>query len=317
MKIFSKATLKLTAMYTAVLFLISISFSFVIAFTTNHEIKRPIDGPPHSFVVVKTDETVQRLFRERAKVVDGRITAALVLVNVAVLLLGATGSYFLARLTLRPIERAMAEQARFVSDASHELRTPLAAMAMENEVALRDKKLGRKDLRDQLASNLEEVDKLRALTDYLLQLNQDEPITTSNIDAVPIITAAIDRVKKSAAARQIIIKNQAETLTMNTNVTSLTEILAIVLDNAIKYSPAKSRIEIATKNRQIIVRDHGAGIATADLPHIFDRFYRAEKSRTSEGYGLGLALARHLAEKSNLKITATNHRTGGAEFHIS
>jgi two-component system sensor histidine kinase MprB len=101
----------------------------------------------------------------------------------------------------------------------------------------------------------------------------------------------------------------------------LSKIIAILLDNAVKYSPAKSRVTVVAGASQISIIDQGSGIPEEDLPHIFERFYRAEKSRTSEGFGLGLSLAEKLADKIGVKIEASNHHgadgtVAGAKFTI-
>lgn len=315
MKLFNSARLKLTAIYTAILLLISISFSIVIAVTAAREIDRPFDRPPA--VIRNIDQqAMDDIFRQRAESARLRIALVLTFVNVGVLILGLAGSYFLARWTLRPIEKAMADQARFVSDASHELRTPLAAIAMENEVILRESKSNAKNLRLQIQSNLDEIGKLQKLTNYLLELNQDETIEFSRADLAAIARDAIKINAKAAAVKKIIIKNQIQPQPIVTNANALTEILSILINNAVKYSPEKSEISIAKQLDEILVIDQGSGLAEVDLPHIFDRFYRAEKSRTSEGYGLGLALARSLAERIGAKITAANNREKGATFSV-
>jgi signal transduction histidine kinase len=324
MKLFDKAALKLTAIYTGVLLLISICFSIVVALTAANEMGRPFERPPK--IVVETQsgdvnvDVIERVLRERTRQTNGQIALALVLTNLGVAVLGGLGAYFLARLTLKPIERAMESQARFVSDASHELKTPLAAIQMENEVTLREKNLGPAKLRAQIASNLEEVGKLRALTDYLLKLSQDETIEIGDVNVAAVIDDALKRTKKSAAAKNIELtfaKDDHTEIIWRVNAEALCEILTIVLDNAVKYSPPKSTVQIVADNAQIAIIDQGPGIAAADLPHIFDRFYRAEKSRTTDGYGLGLSLAQNLAEKIGLKILAENNKTGGATFRVN
>jgi signal transduction histidine kinase len=340
MKLFNKATLKLTAIYTAVLMVISVGFSIAVGAAAAHEMNRPFE---RSRIIIQSSpkDILEQEFRARAAQANGRIAAVLVLVNFGVLIIGAGGSYFLARWTLRPIEKAFARETRFVSDASHELRTPLAAIQMENEVMLRDENTGKIELRAQIASNLEEIDKLRALTDYLLRLNQDEVLKLSDVNITTIVHKTIKNAKKVAATKEISIvaetplqapslqsmnttartelavKAADSDITWRTNAEALTEILAILLDNAIKYSPPKSTITVAAADSQITISDQGPGIAPDDLPHIFERFYRAEKSRTTDGYGLGLSLAKHLADEMNLNIEARNNPSDGANFTIS
>jgi signal transduction histidine kinase len=235
--------------------------------------------------------------------------------------LGAGFSFLLARWTLKPIEEAMEKESRFVADASHELRTPLAVLQTENEVTLRDKNLTQKKLQEQVKSNLGEIQKLRHLTDYLLEMSTNSSIELTQTDLSDVISAAEERVQSSAKSKYIIIARHIQPGIITTNQEALSQIVAILLDNAIKYAPAKSRVVITADNTKISVTDQGEGIAEEDLPHIFERFYRAEKSRTSEGFGLGLSLAHNLAEKLHVKLSAENvvqdGKIVGAQFVIT
>ena len=107
---------------------------------------------------------------------------------------------------------------------------------------------------------------------------------------------------------------------LNTNEDALSEIVYIFLDNAVKYAPANSTVEIYSSDKKSIsVRDHGSGIADKDLPNIFNRFYRADESRNSEGFGLGLSLASRMAEQLNGKVQAANNsgkNAPGATFTV-
>jgi signal transduction histidine kinase len=313
---FDRATLKLTAVYTAILMVISLAFSVAIFTIATREIGRPLAHPTKIVMESPKGETFERIFRERTRMVSGQLAWSLVFINVVILISGAAVSYVLARLTMKPIKAAFDRESRFVSDASHELRTPLAAMKTENEVLLRDKSVAKSDLRAALHSNLEEVDKLRRLTDYLLQMNSTEPIAMSDVDLVAATATAVERVKTAARARKITIDSQIAGGHIRANAEAVTSILAILLDNAVKYSPDKTTVVVGRDETSLFVRDNGSGVAATDLPHIFERFYRAEKSRTTDGYGLGLALAQDLAAKMNMKITARNNDDGGATFGL-
>jgi len=237
------------------------------------------------------------------------------LTNVAVLVIGGAASLYMARRTLGPIEQAMEAQARFTADASHELRTPLTAMQTEIEVALRDKNMSAQEGRELLASNLEEVNKLRSLSNGLLALaNQDkENFVPKPVSTKTILNAATSRTAKAATQKQITIDNRADNLSVHGDHDGLTQLFAILLDNAIKYSPVGTNIEITStvkgSNAHISVADHGDGIKPEDLPHIFDRLYRADRSRSKEqidGYGLGLSIAKKIVELHKGAIDVTS-----------
>jgi len=321
-KLFNRATVKLTLIYTAILLAISICFSVAIGVAASQAAGRPFDRPPQIVTFSDgTNGTFAPVMQEHIREVNEEIFAALLLINLGVLILGAGLSFLLAHWTLKPIEQAMAEESRFVADASHELRTPLAVMITENEVTLRDKSADKNDFREQVSSNLAEAQKLQNLANYLLEMNNaDATVEFAENDLTEIIDDAISRIESKATAKKIKIVREIQPVKLTTNAETLSEIVAIILDNAVKYSPAKSEVKIVANAIEIAVSDAGGGMNAEDLPHIFERFYRAEQSRTSEGFGLGLSLAQNLANKIHAKISAENiakdDRTIGAKFTI-
>lgn len=258
-----------------------------------------------------------------------RLALQLFYFNGVILALGTGLSYWLARRTLQPIEDALQAQARFAADASHELRTPLAAMQSEIEVALRDPKLSRQDAAALLNSNLEEVAKLRTLADGLLRLARSEraDIPHDRVELSDIAQKAIASVAASAAGSNIIITNDipsADDLAATGDITALSELVVILLDNAIKYSPAHTTIRLtawaAPSTVHLAVADHGQGIDPADLPHIFDRFYRADPARSPinvPGTGLGLSLARQIVELHGGSIHVASTVGQGSTFTVN
>lgn len=256
-----------------------------------------------------------------------RLALQLFYFNGVILALGTGLSYWLARRTLQPIEDALQSQARFAADASHELRTPLAAMQSEIEVALRDPKLSREDAAVLLNSNLEEVAKLRTLADGLLRLARSErsDIPTVRVGLANIAQNAVAGVAASAASRQITVANDVpDGLATTGDATALSELIVILLDNAIKYSPEHTTIRLtawsAPNTVHLSVADQGQGIDPADLPHIFDRFYRADPARSPinvPGTGLGLSLARQIVELHSGSIHVASTVGHGSTFTVN
>lgn len=325
MKIFRSATFKLTAFYTAILMVICIGFSVVLYRTSVDSLGEGMPlGADWRQAIARPSEfdQLRQVYIDDA---SHRLASKLVGINLVMLAFAAGVSYYLARRTLEPIEKAMEAQGRFTSDASHELRTPLAVMQSEIEVALRDDGLGKSDLRKLLQSNLEEVEKLRGLSDRLLRLSSAE----KTIDLVPasledIAIAATTRVVAQAQAKNITVDNLVKPLQIQADPASLADALVILLDNAIKYSPEGSKITLDSSQNdgQAVVRvvDEGIGIKASDLPHIFDRFYRADTSRTSQnvtGYGLGLPIAQQIVEQHSGLISVTSLPGRGTTFTLS
>jgi len=328
---FRSATFKLTMWYLAIITVISLSFSVVIYHLATGELQA---GLQHQTLRIYQDFPVfngSPLLRSDRDIDAGthHIFWQLFYFNILVVVLAGITSYFLARLTLEPIEAAHARQARFTADVSHELRTPLTALKMTSEVALLDPKASKDELRDALSSNLEEVTKMDLLINNLLRLTRLDADTVQAsfkpLQTTDIITAATEQVSQQAAGKDITISTTGKDLPVYGDRDSLIQLLVILLDNAIKYSPAKSQVEIETKpdgdHTLVIVRDHGQGMTPDVLPHVFDRFYRADASRTkttpTEGYGLGLSIAKLISDTHNANITLTSRPTQGTTATIT
>jgi signal transduction histidine kinase len=219
----------------------------------------------------------------------------------------------------------MEAQARFSSDASHELRTPLAALRAHNEVEASNPQLTVAEARKVMRSSIEQTIKLEQLSDGLLQLSRGE---TGGLDTRPvpldeIVSKAINQVIPRAQSKRISIHDEVADVIIRGDIQSLIQAATILLDNAVKYSNAGSTIRIKGyregKAAILSVQDNGIGIAKADLPHIFERFYRADNARTKQGehgYGLGLSIAQKIIEHHNGKITVQSIVGKGTTFTI-
>ena len=326
---YKSATLKMTVQYLALVMAISLIFSAVIyhfatdalAWGLHNQTARIYEEFPvfsdNPFFVHDNDVDISA----------HRILLNLAYFNVLVLVVAGFVSYWLARLTLRPIEAASEQQKRFVADASHELRTPVTALKMSTEVALMDTGAPKSDLRQALASNLEEANKLETLLNSLLRLSHLEAngmeLHMAEIAVTDILRPALERVEKSAAAKRISINN---TIPTNGSVAgdeaSLIQVLVILLDNAIKYSPARSTVTVTSQTKgnetTVTVSDPGVGIKKEALEHVFDRFYRADNARSGDnGYGLGLAIAKHIMDLHHGTITLTSTHGKGTRASIT
>lgn len=325
---FHSATLKLTGWYLLILMTISLIFSIVIHNIASNELGDRLEQLQNRFernsLIVPYDPTLHNpgytAFRidqdARAK---ANLLVSLLYVNLLIFVAGGAGSYLLARRTLRDIEAAHDAQSRFTSDASHELSTPLAAMKSEIEVALRDKAASKSELRETLESNLEEVNKLANLSQTLLQIARSEHsgLEMSSVALPPIVKAVVKRYDRPG--KRIEIKVAGSVPPVSANRASIEELVTILVDNALKYSPSESLVTVRVGKRSgkasLEITNTGKGISEKDLPYIFDRFYRADSSRTGgskSGYGLGLALAKKIVEIHNGELSASsapNHAT--------
>lgn len=322
---FNKASIRLTAWYVAILMALSLTFSGWLYMEATQEVRTGLNAQLlRPFVNVLPREEVTTYLNNQYDASRMRIIGSLALFNVGVLIAGSLLSYFLARRQLQPIERALEAQNRFTADASHELRTPLTTMKTEIEVALRDDKLPAKDAKMLLESNVEEIDRLSKLVDGLLVLarNGDKPEVTLT-DLAPITQKAVARFRPVAKRRDITLATQIADVSALAEAQHIDTILGVLLDNAIKYSPKKSTVTTALAVHDnaacLTVHNQGPGISADDLPHIFERFYRADTSRTGgskAGHGLGLSIAEKLAQNMNGTIAVRSSAQDGTAFTV-
>lgn len=322
-KHFSSAIFKLTAWYMLIIALICVGFSFIIYGLSSAEFDRRLPADPNVGAMQQVDPNVLEDIRAaRASDARSRLAASLIVVNACALTIGGFGSYFLARRTLSPIQDASRAQGRFISDASHELRTPLAVMQSEIEISLRGKP-GKAELEALATSNLEEVNRLRELSDRLLQLSSGGNIPLSNVGIEDAVIEAVTPHFKKADEHAIEIINKTDASVAYANADSLKDVVSILIDNAIKYSPDKTKITVASSTRGrnvfIDVTDQGRGIDARDIPFVFDRFYRADVSRTNrdvKGQGLGLSIAKQITDRMHGDLSVKSTVNQGSTFTI-
>ncbi len=224
------------------------------------------------------------------------------------------------------LDDAFRRQRRFTADASHELRTPLTAIKGQAEVALqRDR--SPEAYRQTIGAINEEADRLIRLTGSLLSLARADAgqiaLSLDNVDVGDIVNSAAEHARPGAAAKnlQLLIEPGSQT-TIAADQDLLIQLLLNLLDNAIKYTPDGGRVTVSWELHDdavsLSVRDTGAGIAPEDIPHIFDRFYRADKarSRAAGGAGLGLSISRWIAEAHGGSISVQSEPEQGATFTV-
>lgn len=291
---FHSATLKLTVWYLLILMSVGLMFSIIIYQIASSEVDSRLENLRQTFQPEATIMAVKA---------QSSLFTSLVYMNLLFLAIGGIASYLMARRTLEPIERTHEAQSRFASDASHELRTPLAAMKTELEVALRDPSLTKKEMKELLESNLEEVNKLSQISQTLLLLSRLEHtgLSTSKIVINDIVRRSVERMDRGQG--RIIYSPVEKPLYIQANKVSIEELVTILIDNALKYSPKNSKVRVDLRRKgkkaQLQVHNTGRGIKPEELPYIFDRFYQVDESRSNSGktgFGLGLSLAKKIIE---------------------
>ncbi len=245
------------------------------------------------------------------------------LIDVILLVLGTTASYYFAKKTLHPIEEAHIAQTRFTADASHQLRTPLATMQSEIEVAMRNSKSTKSELESTLSSNLEEIARLNRLSTQLLLLTKIDNNSLSGSEFSWSKTISKKILNTESRYNMKISSNIKANISVRGEESLLSEVVTILLENAVKYADKKHpKIEVslskASKKNVLIISDNGPGIDLKDLPKIFDRFYRGKQTiENSSGNGLGLALAKEITEKHGGHISVNTKVGKGSSFSLT
>ncbi len=328
---FESARLKLTAWYLLIIMLISVFFSVAFYQSSTREVQILIDR-------IKMDEqkSKDRLFIFRDKpalpftVEDleaskQRILINLILIDGIIFVFAGAAGYFLAGRTLRPIKLMIDEQNQFISSSSHELRTPITSMRAEMEGSLMEKNISDKQARALIRSNLEELSELQELTNNLLQLAQVHSIQlekhNEDFSLKDVLLSVQKKVTPLAKKKNIICEFLLTDVTITGQEKNIREVFVILLENAIKYSPNGTQIKVSTKKTknavEVSVKDRGIGITATDLPRIFERFYRADKSRHKEGYGLGLSIAKKIVDIHNGVINVKSTEGKGSTFIVT
>jgi two-component system sensor histidine kinase MprB len=208
------------------------------------------------------------------------------------------------------VERARRAQRQLVADASHELRTPLASLRANVELlALGSDGADRSEL---VSDVLQQLDGLTMLVSQLIELAREE---LQEPEHAPV---ALDEVVSDTVRRmrqnypELEFAAELEPTTLLGARESLARAVSNLLDNAAKWSPDGGRVDVSLRDSRLEVRDHGPGIADADLPHVFERFYRGVGARERPGSGLGLAIVAQVVSSHGGEVRADRPAGGGA-----
>jgi two-component system, OmpR family, sensor histidine kinase CiaH len=251
-----------------------------------------------------------------------KLLAGLLIGGAGGLVLAGVGGWWLAGKSLRPVRVAFNRQHAFVSDASHELRTPLAVIRANAEF-LQQEQPENVEARDIVS----ETDRLSSLVDALLAVARDDDRSAKALH-MPVDLAEV--VEVTVASFQTVTTDHELELTHATpdelmvmgDREQLRQVLVILLDNAVRYTPAGGRIHVQAradgKEAVLTVHDTGIGIPEEALPRVFERFYRADdaRNRQSGGVGLGLAIARELVTRHSGRISVTSTDGAGSTFTV-
>jgi heavy metal sensor kinase len=291
-----------------------------------------------------------------------RLRALLLACTPIVILIAASGAYWLSRRALRPVtaiidaaqtisidnlsyrlavpqtgdelqrlsetwnavlarlEAAVNRLSQFTADASHELRTPLAVIRATAELAVR-KSRSPETYRAALQEVVAESDRMAQLVEDLLFLARCDSgagdMPHAPLELAATLNEACATIFPLAAAKEISLTTNLNPTATNGNQAALRRLALVLLDNAIKYTPNGGRVDVALNHNRLTVADTGIGIDPEALPHIFERFYQADPSRSNSGYGLGLAQAQSIATRHGAQIHVTSRPGEGSVFEVT
>jgi signal transduction histidine kinase len=324
------ARFRLTGWYLLIVFLVVSIFSLLIFQDLANELNRGYRAIENSIQTqpLSPGRTMflTRLFEELENAKQ-LVMVRLLVVDSFILATSGILAYFLAGKSLQPIGESIKKQKQFISDASHELKTPLTVMRSEIDVALRQKTISSKETKEILQSNLDEVVKMQNLTNYLLSLGKYEdtkrPTIKKTIDIKPLIEQVAKRHSREIKVKGLNLELKIQNAKITAEQESISELITILVDNAIKYTPT-GKITISTKQGRktvtIEVADQGIGIPPKDIDNIFNRFYRADISRSKDGtngFGLGLSIAKSIVEAHEGEICVKSKLGKGSKFIVT
>ena len=251
----------------------------------------------------------------------------LIIAIIVCIILILIASYILSRRTLKPIISSWKKQTEFVQNASHELRTPLTIIKAKQEKLLENPESKIIDKAEDISISLQETQRLTKLIKELMDIarsDSNEMVLNKQIfnldsDLEPLIMLYADTAKSQSKKMSLDFKYGE---TINADMNKIKQLMVILLDNSIKYTEVGDSIEVKTYKKDgkcyIEVNDTGIGMSKEDQEHIFERFYRSEKSRNREsgGMGLGLSLAYNIVRAHRGMIKVENNQTKGTKFVI-
>jgi len=244
------------------------------------------------------------------------------------LLLSFAGAWFLAGRSMGPIEQAFLRQQEFVADASHELRTPLTVIRSATDLLAQDVDRPLRENAELVQDVRDEIDRLQRLVGDLLTLARSDRgqlvLESAPLNTRVMAAEAIRRLSPLAQERgvEMVLDAPDPAPTVEADPDRLRQVLLILLDNALKHTPAGGRVACAVRQDDhhvvLEVTDTGSGIAPEHLPHLFERFYRADsaRARVDGGTGLGLAIAKALVDAHGGSIAIASELDRGTRVTV-
>ena len=235
-------------------------------------------------------------------------------------------SIWLSKYAAKPMEEAMEREKRFTTNISHDLKTPLTVIKMNNTLIARSPRVAGTELVQWTESTEEAVKRMQQMIEQMMELNELDHnyaiVVEDGVDLSQIVRELVKAMEPVAANRHVsLLSTEIQVgVLVRANSDYTSRIVAVLLDNAVKYEPEGGEVTVSLHSEtkggaELMVCNRDSRIRPEDMQHIFDRFWRGEKSRTSSGHGLGLPIAKKTAELMGAEITARSGE-GGTVFTV-
>jgi len=265
---------------------------------------------------------VGRLLTDQDRLLSQYLTGLLILGSASILVLAFT-SWVIAGRSIKPTQRAWDQQQQFISNASHELRTPLTILRANADYALRNPSIVERE--KSLQDIIEESDHMNRIVEDLLLLSRIDAkrlvLAAESVSLPDLLAETSHQVEVLASSKQVTLSLDPAEGTVRCDRFRLRQVLLILLDNALRFTPVGGTIRMGSENRgrEVVLHvvDNGRGIPAEHLEHIFERFYQVPgQSMESRGNGLGLSIAQGLVEAQHGKIIISSIPGTGTRVQI-
>ncbi|MEI7688634.1 MAG: HAMP domain-containing sensor histidine kinase [Candidatus Nomurabacteria bacterium] len=320
---FKKAVILLTIYYTTGVFIVLAIFNLMVYGLFTNSIKT---GDNERAEKINQQINGIKIKESSAKEMQDNLLNILLTSDAVILIITLLVAYLSSKRTLKPLEEAYKKQSRFVADAAHELRTPLSVMKAGGEVILRSNR-SKDEYTKYIKESLEEVDRLTTLSNDLLFLasnNKKKVKSNTQVNIGEICKKQIEIMRAYANVKNIKIEDNIEdNLILEGEKEDLTRLIINLLKNAVDYNKQGGKIIISLKkkNNKIIlsIEDTGIGIKKEDINQIFERFYKADNSRTqnSSSTGLGLSIVKEIIDEHHGLIEVNSQIDKGTTFTVT
>ncbi|BDQ04820.1 MAG: two-component sensor histidine kinase [Candidatus Dojkabacteria bacterium] len=321
---YHKKRIQLTIVYSIILLSVIIFFSVILWQSQERQIDRFLDSPRMRFIRRFSDDEYNRI-KAITDEVKFENFINLIMLDSVLIIISVALSYYLSGKTLEPVFSALDRQKQFISDASHDLKTPLTNIKTEAEVLTRNPSTTLEEYQTFATNVVNDIDRLNKLIDSMLEAARLEHLVVhlQDIDLKDLMREILNDFRSRIQEKNLELHEEYpdDDIVIKSDKKLLTRLIYVIIDNSIKYNKENGSVRIkiykSASNTYLAIQDTGIGIEKSKIKHIFDRFYRVAEDRHTEGFGLGLAIAKEIADKLHIKMTVKSKVDVGTEFILT